>query len=41
MIVINIYGSLFFAGARTLAERLPRPEVAVRPVVILRLRGHS
>jgi len=41
VIAINIYGSLFFAGARTLAERLPRPDGAVRPVVILRLRGHS
>lgn len=41
VIVINIYGSLFFAGARTLAERLPRLDGAVRPVVILRLRGHS
>lgn len=41
VIVINIYGSLFFAGARTLFERLPRPDGAVRPVVILRLRGHS
>ena len=41
VVVINIYGSLFFAGARTLAERLPRPAGAVRPVVILRLRGQS
>lgn len=41
VMVINIYGSLFFAGARTLAERLPRPDGAVRPVIILRLRGHS
>lgn len=41
ILVINIYGSLFFAGARTLAERLPRPAGAARPVVILRLRGHS
>ena len=41
VIVINVYGSLFFAGARTLAEQLPRPAGAVRPVVILRLRGHS
>lgn len=41
VLVLNIYGSLFFAGARTLAERLPRPAGAVRPVVILRLRGHS
>ncbi len=41
IIVINVYGSLFFAGARTLAERLPHPAGAVRPVVIVRLRGHS
>lgn len=41
VMVINVYGSLFFAGARTLAERLPRPMGAVHPIVILRLRGHS
>lgn len=42
VVVLNVYGSLFFAGARTLAERLPRPGAdAERPVVILRLRGHS
>ena len=41
VVVINVYGSLFFAGARTLFERLPRPAGAKRPVVILRLRGHS
>ncbi len=41
VIVVNIHGSLFFAGARTLAERLPTPEGAERPVVILRMRGHS
>ena len=41
VVVINVYGSLFFAGARTLYERLPRPAGAERPVVILRLRGHS
>lgn len=41
VLVINVYGSLFFAGARTLAEKLPRPAGAVRPVVIVRLRGHS
>ena len=39
--VINVYGSLFFAGARTLAEQLPKPKGARRPIVILRLRGHS
>ncbi|WP_207539529.1 SulP family inorganic anion transporter [Sabulicella rubraurantiaca] len=41
VMAINVYGSLFFAGARTLAERLPQPDGADRPVVILRLRGHS
>lgn len=39
--VINVYGSLFFAGARTLAEQLPKPKGARRPIIILRLRGHS
>lgn len=41
VLVLNVYGSLFFAGARTLGERLPRPAGARRPVVILRLRGHG
>jgi SulP family sulfate permease len=39
--VLNVYGSLFFAGARTLADALPRPEGAARPVVVLRLRGRT
>ena len=39
--VLNVYGSLFFAGARTLSERLPSPNGATRPVVVLRLRGHT
>lgn len=39
--VLNVYGSLFFAGARTLAERLPSPAGAVRPTVVLRLRGYT
>lgn len=38
--VLDVYGNLFFAGARTLAAKLPRPEETGRPVVILRLRGH-
>lgn len=41
VVVLDVYGSLFFAGARTLFERLPRPAGAVRPVVILRLRGRT
>lgn len=39
--VLDVYGSLFFAGARTLGESLPRPEGATRPVVVLRLRGRT
>jgi SulP family sulfate permease len=39
--VLNVYGSLFFAGARTLAEVLPSPESTSRPVVVLRLRGRT
>jgi SulP family sulfate permease len=38
--IVNVYGSVFYAGARTLQERLPRPE-GERPVVVLRLRGHT
>lgn len=36
---LHVYGSLFFAGARTLGESLPDPDGAVEPVVVLRLRG--
>ncbi len=39
--VLDVYGSLFFAGARTLGEALPRIAGATRPVVILRLRGRT
>ncbi|HUR93290.1 MAG TPA: SulP family inorganic anion transporter [Gemmatimonadales bacterium] len=39
--VLDIYGSLFFAGARTLSESLPDPAGASRPVVVLRLRGRT
>jgi sulfate permease, SulP family len=39
--VLDIYGSLFFAGARTLADALPSPMGATRPVVVLRLRGRT
>ena len=37
--VLDVYGSLFYAGARTLQARLPDPAGAVAPVVVLRLRG--
>ena len=39
--VLDVYGSLFFAGARTLADALPPPAEAARPVVVLRLRGRT
>jgi sulfate permease, SulP family len=39
--VVDAYGSLLFAGARTLQARLPDPAGARRPVVVLRLRGRT
>ena len=41
MTVLDVNGSLFFAGARTLQEALPSPVGATRPVVVLRLRGYT
>jgi sulfate permease, SulP family len=38
---LMVYGSLFYAGARTLERRLPPPGRARRPVVVLRLRGRT
>lgn len=40
-VVLDVYGSLLYAGARTLGARLPDPHTAKRPVVILRLRGRT
>jgi sulfate permease, SulP family len=37
--VLDVYGHLFFAGARTLERLLPRPGEGRHPVVVLRLRG--
>ena len=37
--VLDVYGHLFYAGARTLERLLPTPRGAQKPVVILRLRG--
>jgi SulP family sulfate permease len=39
--ILDVYGSVFYAGARTLEAQLPRPIGAERPVVVLRLRGHT
>jgi sulfate permease, SulP family len=39
VLVVDAYGSLLYAGARTLQNRLPDPSGATQPVVVLRLRG--
>lgn len=39
--ILHPYGSLFFAGARSLEERLPRAERAHRAAVILLLREYT
>jgi SulP family sulfate permease len=39
--VLDVYGSLFYAGARTLESRLPSPRGATRPAVVMRLRGRT
>jgi SulP family sulfate permease len=39
--VLNVYGHLFYAGARTLQRLLPRPQDSQNPVVVLRLRGQN
>jgi len=39
VLVLDAYGSLLYAGARTLQNRLPDPSGATQPVVVLRLRG--
>jgi SulP family sulfate permease len=38
---LDVYGSLFYAGARTLQVRLPDPTGSEQPVVVLRLRGRT
>ena len=39
--LLDVYGSLYYAGARTLASLLPNPQGASAPVVVLRLRGRT
>jgi SulP family sulfate permease len=39
VVLLDVYGSLFYAGARTLQARLPDPAKAESPAVVLRLRG--
>jgi len=39
--ILDVYGSLLYAGARTLRVRLPDPAGAETPTVVLRLRGRT
>jgi SulP family sulfate permease len=41
VMVFDIYGHLFYAGARTLERQLPDPNGTKRPVVVLRMRGYN
>ncbi|WP_181762781.1 SulP family inorganic anion transporter [Rhodococcus spelaei] len=41
VVVLDVYGSLFYAGAKTLQVRLPDPGEAESPEVVLRLRGRT
>jgi SulP family sulfate permease len=41
VMVFDIYGHLFYAGARTLEQLLPAPEGTQSPVVVLRMRGYN
>jgi SulP family sulfate permease len=41
VVLLDVYGSLFYAGARTLQARLPDPGQAESPAVVLRLRGRT
>ena len=40
-VVLDVYGSLLYSGARTLGARLPDPRRSVNPIVVLRLRGRT
>lgn len=39
--VLNVYGSLFYAGARTFENELPLVGLAEKPVVVIRVRGRA
>jgi SulP family sulfate permease len=39
--LLDVYGSLYYAGAKTLLARLPDPTGVDAPVVVLRLRGRT
>jgi SulP family sulfate permease len=39
--IFDVYGSVLYAGSRTLQALLPDPRDVVRPAVVLRLRGRA
>jgi SulP family sulfate permease len=39
--LIDVYGSLHYAGARTLQQHLPDPSATEGPALVLRMRGRS
>jgi SulP family sulfate permease len=41
VILLDVYGSLYYAGARTLQARLPDPTGSEAPAVVLRLRHRT
>lgn len=41
VVLLDVYGSLLYAGSRTLQARLPEIRDARAPVVVLRLRGRT
>ncbi len=41
VVLLDVYGSLLFAGSRTLQVRLPDPSHASHSAVVLRLRGRA
>jgi SulP family sulfate permease len=41
VVLLDVYGSLHYAGARTLQHHLPDPTGTVAPAVVLRMRGRS
>jgi len=41
VVLLDIYGSLYYAGAKTLQAHLPDPGTAKAPAVVVRLRGRA
>ena len=39
--LVDVYGSLLYAGSRTLLHQLPDPTGTTRPALVLRMRGRS